>query len=67
MDVDKPRSTDESLPQNSKGELKIKGQAKRSKSDVLGNSGVCCAILINCAQAKLTMALRKEGSQTVLI
>jgi hypothetical protein len=61
MDVDKPEITDESLPQNSKGELKIKGQAKRSKWDVSENDGVCCTILIDCVQAKLTMAFRKEG------
>lgn len=34
MDVDRPRITDESFPQNAKGELKIKGQARRSKWDI---------------------------------
>lgn len=33
MDVDRLRITDEPLPQNARGELKIKGQARRNKWD----------------------------------
>ncbi|KAG2363657.1 hypothetical protein BDR07DRAFT_1403526 [Suillus spraguei] len=33
MDVDRPRTIDEPLPQNARGELKIKGQARRNKWD----------------------------------